>query len=64
VSAIVGLSLSATIIAGAIGLEWLEVSNMAFAFAALAAVVFISALDAFETEARADPTDAQDRERQ
>jgi hypothetical protein len=54
-SRIVVLSLSAAIIAGAFGLEWSEVRNAAFVFAALAAVIFVSALDAWETEEHAGP---------
>jgi hypothetical protein len=52
VSKIVVLSASTAIFAGALGLEQLEVSNAAFVFAALAAVMFASALDARESEGR------------
>jgi hypothetical protein len=57
VSKIVALSLSTSIVAGALGLEQPNVSNAAFVFAALAAVIFVSALDAWETEGREDPAE-------
>jgi hypothetical protein len=49
-SAIVGLSFCCMIVAGLIGLEWSDLSSIGFSFAALAAIVFFSAIDAWECE--------------
>lgn len=38
------------IVGGLIGLEWSDLSSIGFSFAALAAIVFFSAIDAWECE--------------
>ena len=52
-SAIVGLSFCCMIVGGLVGLEWSEFSSIGFSFAALAAIVFFSAIDAWECESPA-----------
>jgi hypothetical protein len=47
---IVGISFLCMMISGAIGLEWTDFSGLAFSFAALASIVFFSAIDAWECE--------------
>jgi hypothetical protein len=47
---IVGISFLCMVISGAIGLEWTDVSGVALSFAALASIVFFSAIDAWECE--------------
>jgi hypothetical protein len=47
---IVGISFLCMVISGAIGLEWVQFSGVAFSFAALASIVFFSAIDAWECE--------------
>lgn len=49
-SAIVGLSFCGVIVGGVVGLEWSDLSSIGFSFAALAAIVFFSAIDAWEGE--------------
>jgi len=47
---IVGLSFCCMIAGGLIGLEWTSFSGVFFSVAALAAIVFFSAIDAWECE--------------
>jgi hypothetical protein len=47
---VVGISFLCMVISGAVGFEWVEVSGVAFSFAALASIVFFSAIDAWECE--------------
>jgi hypothetical protein len=47
---VIGLSFCCMIVGAAVALEWADISNAGFAFAALAAVIFFSAMDAWETE--------------
>ncbi len=57
-SAIVGLSFCCMIAGGVIGLEWTDLSSIGFSLAALAAIVFFSAIDAWEGEDAADSVEA------
>lgn len=47
---IVGLSFCCMIAGGLMGLEWTSLSGVCFSVAALAAIVFFSAIDAWECE--------------
>ena len=49
-SAIVGFSFCCMIVGGVIGLEWTSLSSAGLSLAALAAIVFVSAIDAWECE--------------
>jgi hypothetical protein len=49
-SAIVGLSFCCMVVGGLVGFEWSNLSSIGFSFAALAAIVFFSAIDAWECE--------------
>jgi hypothetical protein len=55
---IVALSFCCMIVAGALGLEWANVGNGEFAFAAVAAVLIFSACDAWLSEDRPDRPEA------
>ena len=52
-SLIVGLSFCCIIAGGLVGLEWSDLSSIGFSLAALAAIVFFSAIDAWECESGA-----------
>ena len=58
-SAIVGLSFCCMIVGGLIGLEWSDLSSIGFSLAALAAIVFFSAIDAWECESSASDSAEQ-----
>ena len=47
---IVGLSFCCMLVGGLVGLEWSDFSSIGFSLAALAAIVFFSAIDAWECE--------------
>jgi hypothetical protein len=47
----VGLSFCCMMAGGLVGLEWSDLSSIGFSLAALAAIVFFSAIDAWECEA-------------
>jgi hypothetical protein len=49
-SSIVGVSFICMVLGGLAGLEWSGVSTFGFVFAAVAATVFFSAIDAWEGE--------------
>jgi hypothetical protein len=51
-TSLIWVSFSLMIVCGALGLEWADASNVCFALAALAAVVFVSALNVWEAEDR------------
>lgn len=57
-SAIVGLSFCCVIVGGLVGLEWSDLSSIGFSFAALAAIVFFSAIDAWEGESGGTASDS------
>ncbi len=50
---IIGLSFCCMVAGGLIGVEWSELSSIGFSLAALAAIVFFSAIDAWECESGA-----------
>jgi hypothetical protein len=58
-SAIVGLSFCCMIVGGLVGLQWSDLSSIGFSFAALAAIVFFSAIDAWECESNPAPDPAE-----
>jgi hypothetical protein len=55
-SSIVGVSFVCMILGGVAGVEWSEVSALGFVFAAVAATVFFSAIDAWEGEEESQET--------
>jgi hypothetical protein len=49
-SSVVGISFCCMIAGGLVGLEWTDISGIGFSLAAFAAIIFFSAIDAWECE--------------